>query len=227
MNCGSGFLEYVRVCVWCRLDAFFQLVFVLFLDDLQADFVFFVFSCSELMYVRYSTVRAKLLTLSIRVDPHALTNTHCGHSFCCFCIIRHILDSLPHDIPNPALAPELIRCPSCDIDGSPPGSPSPSPSPGSRRGLVSRQTTLASVVSSVYETLLQEEVEGWVPPDETKRIIYDERIRCVVLFLVSPGHLPDCSCDFRRANTEALIDWNACWSSSGDFSQLKEKLARR
>ncbi|KAG8765753.1 hypothetical protein FRC12_007308 [Ceratobasidium sp. 428] len=145
------------------------------------------------------------LCSELMVDPHALTNTHCGHSFCCLCIIRHVLDSWPSDIPNPAHAPELIKCPSCEIDGSPPGSPSPSPSPGSRRALISRQTTLASVVSSVYETLLQEEVEGWVPPDESKRIAYDQRV---------------------RANAEALIDWSACWSSSGDFSQLKEKLAR-
>ncbi|KAG9123391.1 hypothetical protein FRC07_015002, partial [Ceratobasidium sp. 392] len=67
------------------------------------------------------------------------------------------------------------------------------------------RTTLASVVSSVYETLLQEEVVGWVPPDESKRMAYDQRV---------------------QANAEALVDWNACWSSSGDFSQLKEKLAR-
>ncbi|KAG8717670.1 hypothetical protein FRC08_006990 [Ceratobasidium sp. 394] len=145
------------------------------------------------------------LCSELMVDPHALTSTHCGHSFCCLCIIRHILDSWPVGVPNPAHAPELIKCPSCEIDGSPPGSPSPSPSPGSRRGLISRQTTLASVVSSVYETLLQEEVEGWVPPNESKRTGYDQRV---------------------KANAEALVDWNACWSSSGDFSQLKEKLAR-
>ncbi|KAF8753533.1 Nicotinate phosphoribosyltransferase [Rhizoctonia solani] len=126
---------------------------------LTRRFPFISFSCSELM-----------------VDPHALTNTHCGHSFCCLCIIRHIIDSLPEGLPNPAFAPQLIRCPSCDIDGSPPGSPSPSPSPGSRRGLISRQTTLASIVSSVYETLIHEEVEGWVPPDEFKRRSYDNRV---------------------------------------------------
>ncbi|CAE6424349.1 unnamed protein product [Rhizoctonia solani] len=146
------------------------------------------------------------LCSELMVDPHALTNTHCGHSFCCLCIIRHIIDSVPQDLPNPALAPQLIRCPSCDIDGSPPGSPSPSPSPGSRRGLISRQTTLASVVASVYDTMVQEEVQGWAPPDNSKRRGYDDRV---------------------QENAEGLIDWNACWLNSGDFSQLRDKLARR
>ncbi|KAH7341424.1 hypothetical protein B0J17DRAFT_259795 [Rhizoctonia solani] len=163
------------------------------LKDVQEERILEIYgpptSCSDLM-----------------VDPHALTNTHCGHSFCCLCIIRHIIDSLPEDLPNPAFAPQLIRCPSCDIDGSPPGSPSPSPSPGSRRGLISRQTTLASVVSSVYETLVHEEVQGWVPPDESKRRAYDNRV---------------------QENAEGLVDWNACWLNSGDFSQLRDKLSRR
>jgi hypothetical protein len=177
VNCGSGFLEYVR----CRLDACLGLTCAVRFEGI-----------SKLTFCLFVAVAPSLCTCSIillkpwsdesfRFDPHALTNTHCGHSFCCLCIIRHILDSLPPDIPNPALAPELIQCPSCEIDGSPPGSPSPSPSPGSRRGLISRQTTLASVVSSVYETLLHEEVDGWVPPDESKRALYDQRARYVCL----------------------------------------------
>lgn len=149
-------------------------------------------------------IRCELCS-ELMIDPHALTNTHCGHSFCCLCIVRHILDSWPVDAPNLTHAAEFIKCPSCEIDGSPPGSPSPSPSPGSRRGLIARQTTLASVVSSVYETLLHEEVEGWAPPDQSKRIVYDQRA---------------------QANADALVDWSACWANSGDFSQLKEKLAR-
>ncbi|CAE7198763.1 unnamed protein product [Rhizoctonia solani] len=68
------------------------------------------------------------------------------------------------------------------------------------------RTTLASVVSSVCETLVHEEVQGWIPPDTSKRRAYDDRV---------------------RENAEGLVDWNACWLNSGDFSQLRDKLARR
>jgi len=105
------------------------------------------------------------------VDPHSFSDSRCGHSFCCQCLILHIINTITAPITTAS-----VRCPTCRVFVSipTPALPHSQQNGGKasslntsndlhtqRQNPIVRQSTLVSLLDSVVKTLKEEGVDGW------------------------------------------------------------------